>query len=476
MADIGTFTPDQARLLWQDYQERRQLQPHVARNFPRRRPIDEPSPHRVFVRNTTAETIPAYGCVQVISTAIVGGRTVVDVGKPDTLFGHYLFNCQYPIEANENGWAYRFGVVRMLGDAPSEPTYFKAVENSYTIEEGDGPFLVFGPDNVTEGALIGRIDGGARPAYEVTAELVDVLRYTDADGTAELKHSRTNYPHTDNPRGVGEDCNVEFKNPWKLDGLCGSKVILQYVGKRDAADCGEAVAEPAWELTHVENRRARWIKFRFVADSADPIVIESFWDGEDPEECGETVDVEYPLGEPCIDADVVACYDPTAYNYKVIASESAMLGPATTMDIMQAASFDECGINYVKQSAKVFPCGSEPSLIEIAPILVSVDVLTGAGFATTEEPCDTNCLWTWNGTTDTWDQFAACGPNCTCGPAPTLPPGEWNDFGVSYELPCVATITGLQFTKSVIEVCSFMTTGPVIIPTNPCPVPPEPSP
>lgn len=476
MADIGTFTPEQARLIWQDYQSRQQLQPHIARNFPRRRPIDEPSPHRVFVTNASGEEIPAYGCIQIAGTTEIGGRTCLEVAKPDTLFGHYLFNSQFPIAAGKHGWAYRFGVVRMLGAPPTEPTYYVPIVASWEIEEGDGPFLVYGSDSVTDGALIGRIDGGSRPAYEITAELVDVLRYTDEDGTAELKHSRTNHPHTGKPLSVPENCTVEFKNPWKLDGLCGSKVILQYVGKRDAADCGEAVPEPLWELTHVENRRARWIKFRYVADTPETISIDEFWDGEDPEECGETVDVEYPLGEPCIDSDVVACYDPAAYAYKVVASESAMLGPATTMDIMQAAAFDECGINYIKQPAKVFPCGSQPSLISIAPILVDVDVLTNADFATTTEPCDTNCLWTWNGTTNTWDQFASCSTNCTCGPVPTLPPGAWNDYGVSYELPCIATITGLQFSKVVIQVCSFMTTGPVIIPTNPCPVPPEPSP
>lgn len=472
MADIGTFTPDQARLLWQDYQERRQLQPHAARNFPRRRPIDEPSPHRVFVRNTTAETIPAYGCVQVISTAIVGGRTVVDVGKPDTLFGHYLFNCQYPIAANENGWAYRFGVVRMLGSAPAEPAYYKPTKNAYTIEEGDGPFLVYGEDNVTTGALIGRIDSGVRPAYEITAVLVNVLRYSDTTGTATLVYSRTNYPHTGKPPAVPGNCTITFRNPWKLDGLCDSKVILQYIGARDAADCSVSFPWASWEVTHVENRRARWIKFQYLVETPSNITIDEYWDGEDPEACGQAIDIDYPLGTPCTDSDIVASYDPKTSRYKAVSSESAMLGPAEDMDIMQAASFDACGINYIKQSAKVFPCGSEPSLIEIAPDLVSVDVLTDAGFATTEEPCGTNCMWTWNGT---WQKFADCRTGCTCGPAPTLPPGEWNDYGVSYELPCVEPITGLRFARSTIQVCSFMTTYPVTIPTNPCPVPPEPS-
>jgi hypothetical protein len=73
MDQIGVFTPEQARELWQDYQSRKQLNPQVSKNYPERRPIDEVSPHRVFVKNTSGETCPAYGCLQITGVEIVGG-------------------------------------------------------------------------------------------------------------------------------------------------------------------------------------------------------------------------------------------------------------------------------------------------------------------------------------------------------------------------------------------------------------------
>jgi len=59
MESIGVFTQEQARQLWQDYQSRQQSQSHAQANYPQRRPIDEVSPHRVFVQNNSGETCPA---------------------------------------------------------------------------------------------------------------------------------------------------------------------------------------------------------------------------------------------------------------------------------------------------------------------------------------------------------------------------------------------------------------------------------
>lgn len=177
--EIGTFTPEQAKLLWQDYQERKQLQPQLQQNFPRRRIIDEVSPHRVFVLNESGEEIPAYGCLEITGTAVVSDRTCVTVEKPSKLDGEYLFNSQFAIPASGEsesgvGWAYRFGVVRMLGTPPSEPTAYRPIVGSWEVEEGEGPFVVFGEDNAVDDALIGRIGkvatgGGRQIQGEITA-------------------------------------------------------------------------------------------------------------------------------------------------------------------------------------------------------------------------------------------------------------------------------------------------------------------
>lgn len=165
---IGTFTPEQARTLWLDYQERKQLQPQLQQNFPRRRPIDEPSPHRVFIKNTEDEVMPAYGCVEVVGTTEIAGRTVIEVKKPESTGGEYLFVSQFAIDPEDSeagttglGWAYRFGIVRMLGDSELTPMQYRPIVGSYDIEPGDGPFVVFGADSVADGVLIGRFAGGA---------------------------------------------------------------------------------------------------------------------------------------------------------------------------------------------------------------------------------------------------------------------------------------------------------------------------
>ena len=180
MDQIGVFSPEQARLLWQDYQERKQLPAQLTKAFPQRRPIDEPSPHRVFVLNSDSyEAIPPYACMQITGTQVYAGRTVITVEKPTTLDGEYLFNSPYQIEAGAAGWAYRFGVVVMLGAAPSAPNVsYQPIVDSWEIEEGGGPFTVFGefeitPDSETA-ALIGRFGspGGGGETIWFTIEEV----------------------------------------------------------------------------------------------------------------------------------------------------------------------------------------------------------------------------------------------------------------------------------------------------------------
>ena len=163
--EIGIFTPEQARLLWSDYQERKQLHPSLQKNYPLRRAIDEPSPHRVFVKNTEEEEMPAYACVEILGTDIVGDRTVVEVCKPTKIGAKYLFIGDFAIPAEDEeeelyglGWAFRFGVVRMLGAPPATPRQYRPIVGSYEIEEGAGPFTVYGDDDIGEDVLIGRFD------------------------------------------------------------------------------------------------------------------------------------------------------------------------------------------------------------------------------------------------------------------------------------------------------------------------------
>ncbi len=164
MTEIGFLSPENMRLLWQDYLERKQLAPRQQRNFPQRRIIDEPSPHRVFVRNDSGEEIPAYGCMEVTGTDTVGSRPVVTVEKPTLANDEFLFNSQFPIASGANGWAYRLGVVVMLGSGADNTRYI-AQSGSWEITAGDGPFFVFG--EYETGTLIGRIGASAGGADEI---------------------------------------------------------------------------------------------------------------------------------------------------------------------------------------------------------------------------------------------------------------------------------------------------------------------
>lgn len=196
MAEIGVFTPEQARLLWQDYLTRQQLQPSRARNLPERRNVSEVSPHRVFIKNTEAETIPPYACVQITGVEVVGGRTALTVAKPTTTDGDYLFNSQYEIKQVADGqlgvgWAYRYGVVIALGDEPSEVgEVYQPIVDSWEIEAGGDLFEVYGRHDAASRALIGRFafaGGGATNAiigHGVITQAVCDEYYVEVDPDA----------------------------------------------------------------------------------------------------------------------------------------------------------------------------------------------------------------------------------------------------------------------------------------------------
>lgn len=176
MSEIGVFTPDQARQLWHDYLARKRLPAQQTKHYPQRRPIDEPSPHRVFVKNTeTTEDCPAYGCMEITGTEEVGGVTCVSVRRPTTTTGQYLFCSQFGIAAQAAGWAYRFGVVIMLGAPPSvSGAGYQPIVDSWEIEEGGSNFVVWGSHNADYKGLIGRFAGTATGSQRIRFTIADV--------------------------------------------------------------------------------------------------------------------------------------------------------------------------------------------------------------------------------------------------------------------------------------------------------------
>lgn len=187
MDAIGVLPPEQMRLLWQDFLTRQQLGPQLKYNFPDRRPLDEVSPHRVKVKNTGSEVIPSFACMRVIGVEDIGGNTCVRVEKPTSTDGEFLFNGPYEIAVAADatdaspvqlgvGWAYRHGVVTMLGDEPTEPgAAFGPIVGSWEIEEGGDKFVVFGRHDFSERALVGRFNAGSGGGHTIWFEISQVL-------------------------------------------------------------------------------------------------------------------------------------------------------------------------------------------------------------------------------------------------------------------------------------------------------------
>lgn len=197
MERIGVVSPEQMHAMWQDYLTRQQLAPQIRYNYPQRRPVDEVSPHRVKVKNTGSEVIPAFACMRITGVEDIGGQTCIQVEKPTSTDGEFLFNSQFSIAVPSStelgvGWAYRHGVVTMLGDEPTEPgALFGPIVGSWEIEEGGDKFSVFGRHDFSDRALVGRFAGGGGTAthqmwftirevvcpdgYEVTQKLLKVV-------------------------------------------------------------------------------------------------------------------------------------------------------------------------------------------------------------------------------------------------------------------------------------------------------------
>jgi len=184
MEKIGVLSPERLHELWQWYLTQKQLQPHLAKNFPQRRPIDEVSPHRVFVKNTGTEIIPSFACMRIIGVEDVAGRTTLKVEKPTSTSGEFVFNSHFPIaieSATESGvgWAFRHGIVTMLGDEPSEAgASYGPIVDSWEVEQGGSQFVVFGRHDFSDRALVGRFNGGLSVTHGIVTAALGCGYYT----------------------------------------------------------------------------------------------------------------------------------------------------------------------------------------------------------------------------------------------------------------------------------------------------------
>ena len=182
--------------------------------------------------------------MRVTGTRNINNVTAIDVEKPTSTDGEFLFNSQFPIAVPSStetgvGWAFRFGVVIMLGDDPSEPSVeYSPIVGSWEVEEGAGPFVVYGHHRANENgddrALIGRIGGGGSGGSHTIWFIIDSVLCPETDYVDEstLVVTATWYTNgcTKTPPGANEDgtynvydiCNyLRGLTPEDLEGTVG---------------------------------------------------------------------------------------------------------------------------------------------------------------------------------------------------------------------------------------------------------------
>lgn len=220
MSEIGVFTPEQARLLWHDYLARNQLPAQLQKHYPQRRTPDIVSPHRVHIQNLSGEAVPAFGCMQITGTADIGAKTALTIDKPTSTDGQYIFNGPYIIEDTETGWGYRHGVVLMLGDAPYiSGSQYLPIVGSWEIEEGAGPFVVYGPDQTGERTIVGRIQASGGGGVLIEGPVADTVC---AAGTLDIA---VDFASTCSEFEDGEVINVVDRL-----GIMGGHISSEFVG------------------------------------------------------------------------------------------------------------------------------------------------------------------------------------------------------------------------------------------------------
>ena len=189
--DIGFFTTAQAKEVWEVVKLLRSS--GILRRLSTLTVPDDPGLHHVWISNISGETIPAFACMQVDGTTVVGDLTYVTVIKPTSTDGTYIFNHDNAIASGGYGMALPWGVVRMLGTGTAAtPARYGATVSAWTVQtQADGPFYVYGDDNTLTNVHRGRIFGSGGSGallyrFELTEDLathVAEADITEMDGT-----------------------------------------------------------------------------------------------------------------------------------------------------------------------------------------------------------------------------------------------------------------------------------------------------
>jgi hypothetical protein len=113
-------------------------------------------------RNTTAEEVPAFGVMRIVTPGVEmrDDMAVVTIAKPNTSSDPVLVNGPQAIPAGGYGSGYKYGILQVKAEAGlTLGQSCRAKNASWEIEDGEGPFVFIGYDTQLN-CGIARIGGG----------------------------------------------------------------------------------------------------------------------------------------------------------------------------------------------------------------------------------------------------------------------------------------------------------------------------
>jgi len=134
----------------------------------------------ILVKNTEASVIPAYGCMEVVTTVDESGQAYITVKKPTSSGVLFLFNGHFEIEASGYGEAQRGPVYRVYKSTGTVTmgNRWAPTPSQYYLTKGAGAYVVCGSDDIGTDVFRVMRDDVAR-LYRFT------LNATLASGTAD---------------------------------------------------------------------------------------------------------------------------------------------------------------------------------------------------------------------------------------------------------------------------------------------------
>jgi hypothetical protein len=159
MRRVGYYTPETAKMIHDVARYLRDSGFVIPQSGRENQFIPPDAP--IYIRNDTAEEIPAFACLQTDGTVEDGGQNFIKVVKPQDAIGTngwYLFNGIAPIETGGYGIAHDGPVVRMLTDGSTitNGDRWAPVVNSFEVSTAsDGVFIAIGADDIETDVMRG---------------------------------------------------------------------------------------------------------------------------------------------------------------------------------------------------------------------------------------------------------------------------------------------------------------------------------